>query len=368
MGRHYAAHTAAIGDKVHLSHGRGAAGLCQSMLPEPAAEILLLGGGNAISPLMSILRESLETGKSSRKMTLIYSAADSAGAVDSPLGQELVQLQQQHSAQLVVVPTLTQQPAGVAWGGRRGRVNPELLLPYAERCMLFFVCGGPDFVTAMVNMLLALGVWPARIRSDYAPAPPENNASAAPREKRRQLRKVRDVEPAPELPAQKCSANFENVLPTSMSSALAHDERLPGGKSKENEQTDIKHHSSIDRASKFPDRIGGPGKPDLLQKRAAATVMEESVQKILADRRKKGNSYGSRVPSGMLLHMDPVSMKQDPRSVQMLRAAPRRHQGPTPTMDCKGGWRGQQQLHYSMAPRPPRPGSAKATSVPLFTI
>lgn len=216
---------------------------------------------------------------------------------------------------------------------------------------------------------LQLGVWPARIRSDYAPALPENNASAAPREKRRQLRKVRDVEPAPELPSQKCLANFENVLPNSLSSVLAHDGRLPGGKSKENEPTDIQHYSSMannDRASKFPDRIGGSGKSDLLQKRAAATVMEESVQKILADRRsKKGISYGSRVPSGMLLHMDPVSMKQNPRSVQMLRAAPRRHPGPTPTMDGKGGWRGQ-QLHYSMAPRPPRPGSAKATSVPLF--
>merc|ERR1712196_305269 len=77
-------------------------------------------------------------------------------------------LQAEHGRRLDAVTTVTQPD--ISWKGRVGRINIEALAPYALTCSIFFIAGGLEFVAGMVNLLLQLGVWPARIRTDCFPA------------------------------------------------------------------------------------------------------------------------------------------------------------------------------------------------------
>jgi len=180
--RNYVFHSARVGDSVQVSAGRGSAGLATSMLPVGRADMLFLGAGSAISALLSVLKQSLQS--SAGVMTLIHSVASSAAiAMDSSVEA----LRKQHGARLQLLRTTTQPTEETT--GLVGRVNATMLAPYVSRCSLFFVSGGMSFVTAMVQILLELGVWAPRIRSDCSPP---LTLPTPPREMRRQIRRTRE--------------------------------------------------------------------------------------------------------------------------------------------------------------------------------
>jgi ferredoxin-NADP reductase len=64
-----------------------------------------------------------------------------------------------------VLHTLTQELAGSAWTGRRGRVDAALLAEAGKslRNPTWYVCGSPSMVRSAIGMLYGMGVAEARI-------------------------------------------------------------------------------------------------------------------------------------------------------------------------------------------------------------
>eukprot|EP00658_Telonema_sp_P-2_P035120 TRINITY_DN25589_c0_g1_i1.p1 TRINITY_DN25589_c0_g1~~TRINITY_DN25589_c0_g1_i1.p1 ORF type:complete len:193 (-),score=54.16 TRINITY_DN25589_c0_g1_i1:36-614(-) len=160
-------------------------------LEDTPPSMLFLGSGSSISPLLSVLKHTLES-TTTVMTTLIHSAKSS----HLPLAARVTDLKIAHPRELEVKTTVTEQ-AGANEGTRVGRVDMEMLAPYAETCSMFYLSGGEEFVRGMVGLLVGqLGVWPGRIRTDFFPAVGGSGPSqltrkaAAPREMRREIRTV----------------------------------------------------------------------------------------------------------------------------------------------------------------------------------
>eukprot|EP00656_Telonema_subtile_P013097 TRINITY_DN16646_c0_g1_i1.p1 TRINITY_DN16646_c0_g1~~TRINITY_DN16646_c0_g1_i1.p1 ORF type:complete len:566 (-),score=110.78 TRINITY_DN16646_c0_g1_i1:26-1723(-) len=182
--RNFVFHHAELSDRVLIGAGAGCAGMVPSMMPVPGSNMLFLGSGSGISPLLSVLKQSLQTPGNSGVMTLIHSVCSS---VNVPLESHVDQLQQEHSSRFRVLRTATEPE--LEWAGRVGRVDAEMLTPFVGSCSMFFVSGSEGFVKAMVHTLLQLGVWAPRIRSDCFPKLQQAAAPVVPREKRRDIRR-----------------------------------------------------------------------------------------------------------------------------------------------------------------------------------
>src|SRR5436190_17579115 len=121
--------------------------------------LLLLAGGSGVVPLRSMLRHRAAAG-SDVPARLIVSARSAddllyPGEIESGGGLE-------------VVVTLTRS-APPDWGGRRGRVDRDLLAELAwapsERPAVF-VCGPTAFVESTAASLIELGHDPARVKTE----------------------------------------------------------------------------------------------------------------------------------------------------------------------------------------------------------
>jgi ferredoxin-NADP reductase len=127
------------------------------------APVLLVGGGSGVVPLMAMLRHHALLG-SSAPMSLVYSARTAA---DILYAEELKQLAGNGGREVTI--TLTREPEGSTWPGRRGRVDAALLAelgPSPSAGARCFVCGPTPFVEAVADELVSLGHPPARIRTE----------------------------------------------------------------------------------------------------------------------------------------------------------------------------------------------------------
>ena len=127
--------------------------------PDEAGSIVLIAGGIGLTPLMSIVRSvhELATGT---QLTLVYSASTS----DELLFRDELEKMSAANPRIRCVFTVT-KPASNMWDGYTGRIGADLLRDESvDLDALFFVCGPPSMIRAMVSMLRGMGVPRTRIR------------------------------------------------------------------------------------------------------------------------------------------------------------------------------------------------------------
>lgn len=154
--RHPVAHwvhdDAVIGDTVTISQGQGPF----VFLPEMSDNVVLIGGGVGVTPLLSIFRDIRDAGLPTR-CHLVYSACSHQEFL---FYDELVAATAADN--LTVTFTVTQPDPG--WHGLKGRIDPVKLhaLDIPDDT-LYYLCGPKGMVEDMSTLLHQLGVPMSRI-------------------------------------------------------------------------------------------------------------------------------------------------------------------------------------------------------------
>ncbi|RMH06033.1 MAG: oxidoreductase [Aquificota bacterium] len=131
-------------------------------LPQMGKDIVLMGAGSGIVPLMCILRYIKDAGLEHVRATLLYSNTHYEEIIYRQELEELNSL-----SNIKVVHTLTRSwPEG--WRGYRGRINADMLLREVENipANLYYICGPPQFVDDMASLLQSLGVDREQIKKE----------------------------------------------------------------------------------------------------------------------------------------------------------------------------------------------------------
>jgi Flavodoxin reductases (ferredoxin-NADPH reductases) family 1 len=147
-------HTAAKpGDRVRVTQGQGPF----VYVPEMSDNLVLIGGGVGVTPLVSIFRYVRDAGLTTRTH-LLYSVSDSREIL---FGDELADAMRAHD-NLRVSVTVTHPDAD--WHGLTGRIDPVKLHTIdMPDDTLFYLCGPKGMVEDMSAMLHMLGVPMSRI-------------------------------------------------------------------------------------------------------------------------------------------------------------------------------------------------------------
>ncbi len=137
---HDAAH---LGDRVRVSQGQGPF----VYLPEMSENIVLIGGGVGVTPLVSIFRFARDAGLSTN-VHLVYSVS---APEEILFHDELLAAARTH-ANLAVELTVT-QPAPL-WTGRSGRIDAARLQQIdAPPDTLYYLCGPRGMIEDMSTLL-----------------------------------------------------------------------------------------------------------------------------------------------------------------------------------------------------------------------
>lgn len=143
---------------------------------EEAVNIVLIGGGVGITPLMSVVRYLTDIGWRG-DIFLLYCCRTTK---DFIFREELEQLQERHP-NLHVFATMT-RAAGTVWMGLKGRFTAEIighLVPDVAKCRVH-VCGPPTMMSAVLDMLKALNVPDEQVKTEaFGPAKKPSAAEPA---------------------------------------------------------------------------------------------------------------------------------------------------------------------------------------------
>lgn len=144
---------ARVGDRVRVSQGQGPF----VYLPEMSDNVVLIGGGVGITPLLSIFRHVRDAGLPTR-VHLVYSVSDSREIL---FHDELDAAVHAHD-NLHVSITVTHPDA--SWHGLTGRIDPVKLHALdVPDDTLYYLCGPKGMVEDMSALLHELGVPMSRI-------------------------------------------------------------------------------------------------------------------------------------------------------------------------------------------------------------
>jgi ferredoxin-NADP reductase len=144
---------ARVGDRVRVSQGQGPF----VYLPEMSDNVVLIGGGVGITPLLSIFRH-VRDAQLSTQAHLLYSVSDSSEIL---FRDELEAAARNHD-NLHVNVTITQPDPG--WHGLTGRIDPVKLHALdVPDDTLYYLCGPKGMVEDMSTLLHDLGVPMSRI-------------------------------------------------------------------------------------------------------------------------------------------------------------------------------------------------------------
>jgi ferredoxin-NADP reductase len=142
------------GDELELRGPIGGYFIWEELLGGPLA---MIAGGSGVVPFRSMLRHHRATG-STVPMRLLYSSRSLDDLIyrEELLGRDGVEL------------TLTRSWPG-DWGGRRGRVDDELLNDVVwppDQDPLIYVCGPTGFVEVVAESLVQAGHDPRRVKTE----------------------------------------------------------------------------------------------------------------------------------------------------------------------------------------------------------
>lgn len=139
---------AAVGTPVRMSQGQGPF----VYLPEMSDNVVLIGGGVGVTPLLSIFRH-VRDARLSTRVDLLYSVSDSREIL---FRDELEAAVRSHD-NLHVSITVTQPDAD--WHGLTGRIDPVKLHALdVPDDTLYYLCGPRGMVEDMSTLLHDLGV------------------------------------------------------------------------------------------------------------------------------------------------------------------------------------------------------------------
>jgi ferredoxin-NADP reductase len=139
---------AAVGDRVQVSQGQGPF----VYLPEMSDNVVLIGGGVGITPLLSIFRHVRDAGLPAQAH-LVYSVSDSREIL---FRDELDAAARSHD-NLHLSITVTQPDP--RWHGLTGRIDPVKLHALdVPDDTLYYLCGPKGMVEDMSTLLHDLGV------------------------------------------------------------------------------------------------------------------------------------------------------------------------------------------------------------------
>jgi ferredoxin-NADP reductase len=147
------------GDAIELRGPVGGYFVWDSTAP---GDVLLVGGGSGVVPLMAMARQRSVEG-STIPTRLLYSARSWEDVI---YRDELAQLGQEDGFEVIYTLTRT-QPSG--WQGYDRRVDRDLLgevAPAPAELTVAFVCGPTPFVEAVAGALVELGHEPLRIKTE----------------------------------------------------------------------------------------------------------------------------------------------------------------------------------------------------------
>lgn len=142
--------------------------------PESARQLVLIGGGSGITPLISILEQALVKEPGTR-VTLIYG---NRGEADIIFKARLDALAASHPYRVKLHHVLEAPPEG--WSGTRGRLDGPTLEAELDAARVFadeslapefFICGPGPMMEAAREVLLQRGVPTARIREERFSSP-----------------------------------------------------------------------------------------------------------------------------------------------------------------------------------------------------
>lgn len=141
------------GDSLRISRGQGPF----VFLPDMGEDVVLIGGGVGVTPLLSIWRHVRDASPETHAH-LYYSVSQPEEIL---FRDELEQSARKHT-HLSLEITVT-QPCD-HWTGETGRINkPKLAALNAPPNTLFYLCGPKGMVEDMSAMLTELGVPPSRV-------------------------------------------------------------------------------------------------------------------------------------------------------------------------------------------------------------
>lgn len=125
--------------------------------------LILIGGGLGITPLMSIIRYCNDK-KLQNKIKFIYSVKTPENIV---FNEELKQIKEQNKNFNYLV-TITRSKPEHNWQGRTGRIDSDLLKQNIVDIenSLYFLCGPLEFVKSAIAMLESLGAKKEQIKTD----------------------------------------------------------------------------------------------------------------------------------------------------------------------------------------------------------
>jgi len=123
-------------------------------LPELSKRVVFIGAGSGIVPLMCMLRYVRDANLRDVRATLLYSNTSYEEIIYREELEELSKL-----PNIKVVHTLT-RAYPEEWKGYTGRINKEMIQKEVEDIPLnlYYVCGPPQFVDDITQILLELGV------------------------------------------------------------------------------------------------------------------------------------------------------------------------------------------------------------------
>jgi glycine betaine catabolism B len=126
-------------------------------------DLVLIGGGLGITPLMSIIRYCYDK-KLANKINLIYSVRT---PTDIVYKEELDKIKSENRNFDYKV-TVTRPAFGPKWEGRTGRIDEGLLKQHIENVekSLHFICGPMEFVKSNIAILGGLGARREQIKTD----------------------------------------------------------------------------------------------------------------------------------------------------------------------------------------------------------
>ena len=145
----YLADQLQVGDRLDVEAPFGAFRLRESS----SADLLFVGGGAGMAPMLALLRSMAERGIE-RPVTFYYGARTRR---DLCFGEELAKLQEQLPA-LTFVPALSEPSDDDAWEGETGLITDVVARrETAVAGMDAYVCGPPPMVEAAIATLTRLG-------------------------------------------------------------------------------------------------------------------------------------------------------------------------------------------------------------------
>ncbi len=125
-----------------------------------AEEIVLLGAGSGITPLISILRYITDKNLPTKAILLYSNRSES----DTIYYKDLQELEKKNP-NIKIIFTMTRQ---TDWQGEKGRITLETVKKFVQDISkpLYFICGSPDFSKSCKEFLLGAGIAVEKVKTE----------------------------------------------------------------------------------------------------------------------------------------------------------------------------------------------------------